>query len=142
MSEISPKIVIVPCSGIGKSYGTVSRMAAYQVTEEDNPGKTQLVPLALLVMGDEDSQKILAANRAITIDGCKLACATKMVQESGGDVACNFAVLDVFRRYRDFKPQGIAHLNESGEKLVDALAKEIDAVVDELSTGEKGEIHG
>lgn len=142
MSKISPKIVIVPCSGIGKSYGTVSRMAAYQVTEEDNPGKTKLVPLALLVMGDEDSQKILAANRAITIDGCKLACATKMVQESGGDVACNFAVLDVFRRYRDFKPQGIAHLNESGEKLVDALAKEIDAVVDELSNGEKGEIHG
>ena len=52
MSEISKKIVIVPCSGIGKSYGTVSRLAAYQVTEEDNPEKTQLVPLALLVMGN------------------------------------------------------------------------------------------
>ncbi len=142
MSEISKKIVIVPCSGIGKSYGTVSRLAAYQVTEEDNPEKTQLVPLALLVMGDEESQKILVANQAITIDGCKLACATKMVEENGGNVVRNFAVLDVFRRYRDLKPQGIAHLNEGGEKLAAALAKEIDAVMDEISDGEKGENHG
>lgn len=141
MSEILKKIIIVPCSGIGKSYGTVSRLAAYQVTEKDNPDKTQLVPLALLVMGDEDSTKILATNQAITIDGCKLACATKMVQENGGNVARNFAVLDVFRRYRDYKPQGIAQLNEGGEKLVDALAKEIDTVVDELSNDNKGEIH-
>ena len=59
-------------------------MAAYQVTDEDRPDQTQLIPLALLVMGDEESRKILAESQAITIDGCKLACATKMVQQSGG----------------------------------------------------------
>jgi len=89
-------------------------------------------------MGDEDSRKILAESQAITIDGCKLACATKMVQQSGGQVAREFAVLDVFRRYRDFKPQGIAELNQGGEILADALAKEIDTVVDELSFREEG----
>ena len=141
MSETPKKVVIMPCSGIGKSYGTVSRVAAYQVTEEDRPEQTQLVPLALLVMGDEDTRKILAENLAITIDGCKLACATKMVQQSGGQVAREFAVLDVFRRYRDFKPQGIAELNEGGEKLAIALAQEIDAVVDEISAREEGEPH-
>ncbi|MHB8087004.1 MAG: putative zinc-binding protein [Anaerolineaceae bacterium] len=141
MSETHKKVVIVPCSGIGKSYGTVSRMAAFQVTEDDRPTQTQLVPLALLVMGDEDSQKILSESQAITIDGCKLACATKMVQQSGGLVARDFAVLDVFRRYRDFKPQGIGELNEGGEKLADALAQEINAVVDELSAPKKGETH-
>lgn len=141
MSEAPKKVVIVPCSGIGKSYGTVSQVAAYQVTEEDRPEQTQLVPLALLVMGDEDSRKILAESQAITIDGCKLACATKMVQQSGGQVAQEFAVLDVFRRYRDFKPQGIAELNEGGEKLAIALAKEIDAVVDEISARREGGTH-
>ena len=141
MSQSPQKVVIVPCSGIGKSYGTVSRVAAYQVTEEDRPEQTHLVPLALLVMGDEDTRKILAENLAITIDGCKLACATKMVQQSGGQVAREFAVLDVFRRYRDFKPQGIAELNEGGEKLAIALAQEIDAVVDEISAREEGEPH-
>lgn len=91
-----------------------------------------------MVTGDEDSRKSVAESQAITIDGCKLACATKMVQQSGGLVARDFAVLEVFRRYRGFKPQGIAELNEGGEKLTDALAKEIDVVVDELSFREEG----
>ena len=125
------KVIIVPCSGIGKSYGTVSRVSAYQVTEDDRPENTLLIPLSLLVLGDEESRAALAENPAITIDGCKLACATKMVQECGGKVAKDFAVLEVFRRYRDFKPQGIGELNENGQKLADALAKEVDWVVDE-----------
>ena len=132
MSKTQRKVVIVPCSGIGKSFGTVSRIAAFQVTAKDRPAQTQLIPLALLVMGDADSRKILAEDPAITIDGCKLACATKMVQQSGGQIARDYAVLDVYRRYRDFKPQGIAELNEGGEKLAEALAKEIDTAVDEL----------
>ena len=127
------KVMIVPCSGIGKSYGTVSRVSAYQVTEDDRPESTQLIPLALLVLGDEESRAALAEYPAITLDGCKLACATKMVQECGGQVAKDFAVLDVFRRYRDFKPQGIGELNEGGQKLADALAKEVDVAVDQLT---------
>src|SRR5512133_33858 len=141
MSKNPQKVVIVPCSGIGKSFGTVSREAAYQVTQEDKPDQTQLVPLALLVMGDDSSRKILVDNPAITIDGCKLACATKMVQQSGGKLARDFAVLEVFRRYRDFKPQGIAELNEGGVKLAEALAKEINTVVDEITTASVGETH-
>ncbi len=133
MMDNPKKVMIVPCSGIGKSYGTVSRVAAYQVTDDDRPENTRLIPLALLVLGDETSRAALAEYPAITLDGCKLACATKMVQECGGQVAKDFAVLDVFRRYREFKPQGIAELNEGGEKLADALAKEVDVVVDELT---------
>ncbi len=141
MKAIQKKVAIVPCSGIGKSFGTVSRNAAYQVVDKDRPEQTQLVPLALLVMGDEESRRTVNTFQAVAIDGCKLACATKMVKQSGGHVAKNFAVLEVFRRYRDFKPQGIAQLNEGGEKLADALAKEIDAVVDELVSGETGGSH-
>lgn len=132
------KVAVVPCSGIGKSYGTVSRVAAYQVVEDDRPEETILVPLSLLVMGDCDTQAALTSLPAVTIDGCKLACATKMVQECGGRVAREFAVLDVYRRYREFKPQGIAELSEGGEKLAAALAAEIDRVIDELA-GEGGE---
>lgn len=127
------KVVIVPCSGIGKSYGTVSRVAAYQVTEDDRAETTQLVPLALLVLGDEEARAELAEYPVITIDGCKLACAKKMVRECGGNLAKDFAVLDVFRRNREFKPQGISELNEGGLKLADAVSKEVDALVDELT---------
>jgi uncharacterized metal-binding protein len=132
------KVIIVPCSGIGKTYGSVSREAAYIVTEELCPEDTELAALSLLVMGDEDSRAALAENRAITIDGCKLACATKMVQECGGKVARDFAVLDVYRRYRQLKPQGIAALNEGGLKLARALAEEAAGVVDSLQLETEG----
>lgn len=126
------KVVIIPCSGIGKTYGTVSREAAYEVIEEMRPDTSQLVALSMLVLGDENARAVVAANPAITIDGCKLACATKMVQESGGQVAQDFAVLDVFRRNRKMKPQGIAELNEGGLQLAHALAEEVSAVIDSL----------
>jgi uncharacterized metal-binding protein len=74
----------------------------------------------------------VSGNPAITIDGCKLACATKMVRESGGSVAQEIAVLDVYRRHRQFKPQGIAELNEGGQQLANAIAEEIAAMVDGL----------
>jgi len=133
---MSKKVVIVPCSGIGKTYGTVSREAAYEVIENLCPETSQLVALSMLVLGEENARKAVAASPAITIDGCKLACATKMVQESGGQVAQDFAVLDVYRRYRQFKPKGIAELNEGGLQLAHALAEEVSSVIDSLQGGE------
>jgi len=74
MSDPDRKVIIVPCSGIGKSYGTVSRWLLIQVVEEDRSNRTQLIPLALLVMKDEASQKIIAESPGPSrIDGCKLA---------------------------------------------------------------------
>jgi uncharacterized metal-binding protein len=134
MSHTQRKVIIVPCSGIGKTYGTVSREAAYELTGEMRPANSQLVALSLLVLGDEETRAAVVGNPAITIDGCKLACATKMVRESGGDVAQDFAVLDVYRRHRELKPQGIAELNEGGQKLAHALAEEVAAVVDTLTS--------
>jgi hypothetical protein len=141
---MTQKVVIVPCSGIGKSYGSVAREGAFVVTEDLRPDTTQLVPLSLLVLGDEQARADVSDARAITIDGCKLACATKMVAESGGTVThdpsapprVSLAVLDVYRRHRDLKPAGIAELNEGGQELAQALAEEVVALVDTLSTAD------
>ena len=78
MSE-SQKVVIVPCSGIGKTYGWVSREVAYDLVEDLRPETAQLIPLSLLVLGDEAARTAVDGNVAITMDGCKLACATKRV---------------------------------------------------------------
>jgi adenine/guanine phosphoribosyltransferase-like PRPP-binding protein len=64
-----------------------------------------------------------------------------MVQESGGQVARGIAVLDVYRRNRDLKPQGIAELNEGGILLAHAVAEEIAAVVDDVLAGKEGQTH-
>ena len=132
MTENNPKtrVVIIPCSGIGKTYGTVSREAAYVVTEDLRPQETQLVALSRLVLGDEDARQSVKGNPTVTIDGCQLACARKMVHEAGGNPLKEFQVLEVYRRHRQFKPQGIAELNAGGLDLAQALAEEITDVVD------------
>jgi uncharacterized metal-binding protein len=136
--KTSPKVVVVPCSGIGKTYGAVSREAAYVLTEDLRPDHTQLVALSMLVLGDEAARNVVAGNPAITIDGCKLACASKMVKESGGQVVQEIDVLDVYRRHKEFKPQGIGELNEGGLKLAKALADEVAPTIDSFVSMEKG----
>ena len=127
-------VIIVPCSGIGKSYGTVTREAAYLVAEELRPD-TQIVPLSLLVLGDEDAQAAVRNAQVITLDGCKLACATVNVSQAGGAAAREFTVLDCYRRHKDMKPQGIAELNAGGLALARALAEEVAQAAAELEGG-------
>lgn len=130
------KVIIIPCSGIGKTYGTVSREAAYEVIDVLRPHTAELIPLSKLVLGDEAARTAVAEHQVITIDGCSLACAAKMVQASDGVVDREFAVLDAYRRHRKLKPRGISELNEGGQLLARALAAEVAAAVDDLQGGE------
>ena len=141
MSAAERKVMIVPCSGIGKTYGTVSREAAFEVIEDLRPGSTQLVALSLLVLGDEEARAAVGTSPTVTIDGCKLGCSEKMVRESGGGIYRSFAVLDTYRRHRDLKPDGIAELNEGGLQLAHALADEVVATVDDLLAGDEAVPH-
>jgi uncharacterized metal-binding protein len=136
MSE-SKHVVVVPCSGIGKTYGTVGREAAYELAEELRPGCAEVVALSLLVLGDTETQARVQAAPAITVDGCKLACASKMVTESGGRVAYEANVLDTFRRHRHLKPKGIAELNPEGQELACRMAEELAEATDKIMRGEE-----
>jgi uncharacterized metal-binding protein len=128
------KALIVPCSGIGKTYGSVAREGAYIVTEDLRPKSTQLVPLARVVLGDEEVRQTLAGSPTIAIDGCKLACAAKVVAGAGGSVAYAVQVLDVYRRHPDLKTAGIVKLNEAGQKLAEVLADEVTGLVDGITS--------
>ena len=128
----SKHVVVVPCSGIGKTYGTVGREAAYELAEELRPDCAEVVALSLLVLGDADTRARVQAAPAITIDGCKLACASKMVAESGGRVAYEANVLDTFRRHRHLKPKGIAELNAEGLELAHCMAEELAEAADKI----------
>ena len=140
--EPSQKIVVVvPCSGIGKPFGTVSREAAYELCEQLRPDGTRLVALAKLVLGDAASRALVAQHPAVTIDGCKQMCASKMVKQSGGTAAQTISVPDVFRRHKDLKPEGIAELNEAGRKLARVLAEEVAAGLDDAGPATPGANH-
>ncbi len=135
MSAPQEMVVVVPCSGIGKPFGSVSREAAYDLCEDLRPESTTLVALAKLVLGDAGARELVAKHPAVTIDGCKQMCAANMVKESGGTVAHEIAVLEVYRRHKALKPQGVAELNEAGRRLARVLAEEVAELLDSTAKG-------
>ncbi len=141
MNTETTRVIVVPCSGIGKPFGTVSREAAYELCEQLRPQNTRLVALAKLVLGDAAARELVAGHPVVTIDGCKQMCASKMVKQCGGTVAHEVAVLDVFRRHKDLKPEGIAELNEAGQKLARVLAEEVAESLNSTSQPVKGASH-
>ncbi len=130
-------VVVVPCSGIGKAFGSVSREAAYEVCDDLRPGTTRLLALSKLVLGEEEARERVRTCSTITIDGCKLMCAAKLVEQRGGTFLRQVAVLDVYRDHKDLKPEGIAELNEAGRQLARVIAEEIVKTIDAATaTGE------
>ena len=142
MKGAKTSVVVVPCSGIGKSFGSVSREAAYELCDELRPAQTHLVALSRLVIGEEQAREKVRTSPAVTIDGCKLMCAAALVRQSGGTIALEVAVLDAYRRHKELKPEGIADLNEAGRKLARVLAEEIADKIDDLGDREGGEGRG
>jgi len=134
MTSERSEVVVIPCSGIGKTYGTVAREAAYDLCEDLRPERTRLVALAKLVLGEEQARERVRTCPAVTIDGCKLLCASKLVTHSGGRVAHEVDVLDVYRRHKELKPDGIEELNEAGRKLARVLAEEVAQAIDEMQS--------
>ena len=132
MTGHGAQVLVIPCSGIGKAYGTVAREAAYDLCEDLRPDRTKLVALAKLVLGEEEARERVRACPAVTIDGCKLMCASKLVALSGGTVAHEISVLDVYKRHRELKPDGLAELNEQGRKLARVLAEEVAQAIDAM----------
>ena len=141
MSQAEWHVVVVPCSGIGKAFGTVAREAGYELCDELRPGTTRLVALSKLVLGEEEARRSVRQSPTITIDGCKLSCAAKLVKHSGGVVAREVAVLDSYRQHIELKPDGIAELNPPGKRLARLMAEEIATVVDDLSKAPAGGHH-
>ena len=125
-------VFVIPCSGIGKSLGTVGRKAAYKVVEELRPDQARITCLALLTIGDEETLKMIRENPCIAIDGCPAQCSKKNIEASKGKLVKSVMVTDLLRSHRGLKPEGVIKLNAEGEKLANLLADEVAKEVDKL----------
>ena len=123
----SQKKIVIPCSGIGKAFGTVSREATYLLIEELNPREYRTMCLPLLVAGDEEAIKMLHSSVIVTIDGCTKQCATVSVKKSGGAIKKEILVAKVLAANRDHKPGTVLDIGEGGRLLAQDIANEITA---------------
>ncbi|MEN6366776.1 MAG: putative zinc-binding protein [Thermoguttaceae bacterium] len=121
----SQKILVIPCSGVGKVHGLVSREAVYHVTDELLPKQADTVCLALLVSGDEETVEKVKQIPCITLDGCPKLCAYKNVALSGGNIAKGIRVYDVMKRHRGANFGTATALSEEGWAVVKELAAEV-----------------
>jgi uncharacterized metal-binding protein len=130
------KVIIIPCSGIGKAFGSISRDATYEVTENLRKNNTQTLCLALLVSGDENSMRLVRDNKCITVDGCPLQCAEKNVKLAGGNLAGSLRVVDSYKENRQLKPRSVTFLDPDGQQMALKLAERIAEKVDDLREAE------
>jgi len=131
------RVIVVPCSGIGKSLGTVGRAATYKVIEQMKPEETRTVCLALLTMGDSDALKLVRKNPCIALDGCPAQCSKKNIEASKGRLVHSIVVTDFLRKNRNLKPEGVIELNEQGDKLAEIIAEDLSKKADEILQKEK-----
>ncbi|NHI91074.1 MAG: hypothetical protein EAX96_01140 [Candidatus Lokiarchaeota archaeon] len=131
---MSKKVVyIIPCSGIGKVFGSIGREASYIVVYELAKGKTKNECLPLIVKGKKEIIESLKNNKVIVIDGCPLKCSYNDVEQAIGRVDAQFMSTDVVRENRDLKPeQNIIPIGDNAKKLSRKLAEKISKKVDEL----------
>ena len=131
-TTMQKKVIVIPCSGIGKALGSVSREATYEVVESLRKGVTETTCLALITSGDEETLQLVKTNKCITVDGCPLQCAQKNVKLAGGELAASFRVVDTLKENRNLKPKSVTFLDRDGQELASLLAKQVAEKVDEL----------
>ena len=126
------KVLVIPCSGIGKPIGTVSRETTYEIIENLAKGKAETVCLALLTLQDKETIGKVKNNYCITLDGCARHCAKKNLEECGKIPDKSYMILKFAAANPDKKPQGLIDIGDGGKALVDTISDTIVKDVDGL----------
>jgi len=128
-------VLVIPCSGIGKVHGLMSREASYLVTDQLASGHTDTLCLALLVKGDAEAVEAVRNHACITIDGCAKACAEKNVAMAGGQVAKAIQVAETFKNHRGAKPGTATALTDDGWVITREIADSAVCEAERLRSG-------
>ena len=129
-----PEVLVIPCSGIGKVHGLISREAVYHVTDKLLPEQADTVCLALLVTGDSETRQKVQQTPCVTLDGCPKLCAFKNVELAGGKIAKSIRVYDVMKRHRGANFGTATALSEEGWAAVEELAADVAQVAEQKPT--------
>lgn len=124
MNSMSNKVMVIPCSGMGKVYGLIGRESALK-TIGDCPNEATTMCLAYIVTGDDEANERIIGKKCITIDGCPAMCAATSVEHAGGIVKEKVRIVDTFRKHKGAKPGTATELTDEGWMIADEIAGEI-----------------
>jgi uncharacterized metal-binding protein len=131
------RVLVIPCSGIGRVHGLISREATYLVTDELAPKETDTVCLGLLVKGDSGVLDTIKSRACITIDGCPKACAEKNVKIAGGIAVSAVQITNVLKGRQGAKPGSATELTHEGWAIAREIAGMVADTAARLGDGEE-----
>ena len=124
------KVMVVPCSGIGKVFGLMAREVALEAGKEEN---AQNICLAHIVTGDDEAVKRIKDQPCIAIDGCAKKCAAKAMKQAGGKIEMSYLTMSAMKKHRGTIPGSGTTLSDEGWEMVDELTEEVKAKITEIS---------
>jgi len=113
---------IIPCNGLDKSLGVITRNVALKLLEKDPD--MELVCPVLLNSGDKKYDEILKMNKIIVIDGCITRCATKLIEQRDLKPLIRIFIPDMSKIFK-IKPSKELILIEQGQELAELISNYI-----------------
>lgn len=114
------QLLVLPCSGLDKEAGAVSRDLALLLGEY---GAVVVCPV-LYQRVPERYRKDLEGGRLLVVDGCKTGCASKLAAERGLKIARRLTVSEALE-VRGLKPGKEPRVSEAARALVPGLAESL-----------------
>lgn len=121
-------ILVLPCSGLDKEVGAVSRELALMLEER---GATLVCPV-LYQHSPKRYEKELASGQLMVIDGCKTGCAGKLAKERGLRIDRKLTITEALKDL-DIKP---GKEPRAGSRAIEALPKLADGLMEERPVAE------
>jgi glycine cleavage system H protein len=115
-------ICILPCNGLDKSMGVITREVALKIIEKI-PNSKLICPV-LLNSGDQTYEDLLPKSKIIAINGCMTRCPIKLIEERQLRPFKQIMIPDMAKKYK-VKPSKKLKLDEDNIKLVELITDEI-----------------
>jgi uncharacterized metal-binding protein len=124
------KVGLVACSGEEMVEGTVTRLAALRVLEQNRPDQTVTICLPLFLAGGQGDRAFARFYPTIAVDGCDKRCAARATEQYSGKPAASIVVTDLVAGETDLGTP--RRLNQAGTQATQSIADAITYRVDEL----------
>lgn len=115
------RYAILPCNGLDKCAGCVTRELAIKLAEKTN---SEIICPVLFRVSDPRYKKIASENPLLVIDGCATRCASKLAAEKGLKIANKITVTEEAKN-RNVELNNSLRLGEDEDLLVDDLINDL-----------------
>lgn len=118
---MSKSYAILPCNGLDKSAGCVSREVAIKLSEiEDN----EIICPVLFRVADVRYKKVAEEKPLLVIDGCATRCASKLAAEKGLKIAKKITIAEEAKD-RSIELSKDLKIGKNEENLISTLVQEL-----------------